>query len=42
MTKYNAVNVKLSNSQVDKFKSGIQNGTETTTLKIFHQMRLVT
>ena len=30
MTKYNTLNVKLSNSQLDKLKSGIKNGTEVT------------
>ena len=33
MTQYNNLNVKLSNQQLDKLKSGIQNGTEVT-LKI--------
>ena len=33
MTKYNILNVKLSNSQLNKLKSGIKNGTEVT-LKI--------
>ena len=33
MTQYNILNVKLSNSQLNKLKSGIQNGTEVT-LKI--------
>ena len=28
MTQYNTLNVKLSNSQFDKLKSGINNGTE--------------
>ena len=28
MTQYNALNVKLSNSQLNKLKSGIKNGTE--------------
>ena len=28
MTQYNTLNVKLSNSQLDKLKSGINNGTE--------------
>ena len=28
MTKYNTINVKLSNSQLNKLKSGIKNGTE--------------
>ena len=30
MTQYNVVNVKASNSQLNKFKSGIKNGTEVT------------
>ena len=30
MTQYNTVNVKLSNSQINKLKSGIKNGTEVT------------
>ena len=33
MTQYNIWNIKLSNSQLDKLKSGIKNGTEVT-LKI--------
>ena len=33
MTQYNTLNVKLSNSQLNKSKSGIENGTEGT-LKI--------
>ena len=28
MTQYNSLNVKLSNSQLDKFKSAIKNETE--------------
>ena len=28
MTQYNTLNVKLSNSQINKLKSGIKNGTE--------------
>ena len=28
MTQYNILNVKLSNSQLNKLKSGIKNGTE--------------
>ena len=28
MTQYNTLNVKLSNSQLNKLKSGIKNGTE--------------
>ena len=30
MTQCNTINVKLSNSQLDKLKSGIKNGTEIT------------
>ena len=30
MSQYNILNVKLSNSQLDKLKSGIKNGTEAT------------
>ena len=30
MTQYNILNVKLSNSQLNKLKSGINNGTEVT------------
>ena len=30
MTQYNTLNVKLSNSQVNKLKSGIRNNTEVT------------
>ena len=30
MTQYNTLNVKLSNSQPNKLKSGIKNGTEVT------------
>ena len=30
MTQYNALNVKLSSSQLNKLKSGIKNGTEVT------------
>ena len=33
MTQYNTLNVKLSNSQLNKLKSGIKHGTEVT-LKI--------
>ena len=28
MTQYNTLNVKLSNSELNKLKSGIKNGTE--------------
>ena len=30
MTQFNTLNVKLSNSQVNKFKSGIKDGTQVT------------
>ena len=30
MAQYNTLNVQLSNSQVNKLKSGIKNGTEVT------------
>ena len=30
MTEYNTLNVKLSNSQIDKLKSAIENDTELT------------
>ena len=30
MTQYNTLNVKLSNSQISKLKSGMKNGTEVT------------
>ena len=30
MTKYNTLNVKSSNPQLNKLKSGIKNGTEVT------------
>ena len=30
MIQYNSLSVKLSNSQLDKLKSGIKNGTEVT------------
>ena len=33
MTQYNTLNVKLSNPQINKLKSGIKNGTDVT-LKI--------
>ena len=39
MTQYNTLNVKLSNSQLNKLKSGIKNGTEVTFN--FHQILLV-
>ena len=34
MTQYNTLNVKLPNSQVNRLKSGIKNGTEIT-LEVF-------
>ena len=30
MTQYNILNVKLSNSQLNKLKSGVKNGTKVT------------
>ena len=33
MTQYNTLNVKLSNSQLNKLTSGIKNGTEITFIK---------
>ena len=30
MTQYNILNIKLSNSQFNKLKSGVKNGTEIT------------
>ena len=30
MTQYNTINLKLSNSQLNKLKSGIKNGTQVT------------
>ena len=33
MTQHNTLNVKLSNSQLNKLKSGIKNGTEVTFFK---------
>ena len=30
MTQYNTLNVKLSDSQLNKLKSGIKNGTQVT------------
>ena len=30
MTQYNTLNVKLPNSQLNKLKSGIKNGTDVT------------
>ena len=40
MTQYNFLNVKLSNSQLNKSKSGIKTNNEVTEVK-FHQMLLV-
>ena len=37
MTQYNTLNVKLFNSQLNKLKSGIKNGTEVT-LKISYDV----
>ena len=39
MTRYNILNVKLSNSPINKLKSGMKNGTQVTLN--FHQMLLV-
>ena len=39
MTQYNILNVKLSNSPINKLKSGMKNGTQVTLN--FHQMLLV-
>ena len=33
MTQYNILNVKLSNSQLNKLKSGIKNSTVSKTIK---------
>ena len=33
MTPYNTSNVKMSNSQLSKLKSGIENGTEVNFIK---------
>ena len=30
MTQYNTLNIKLSNSELNKLKSGIKNGSEVT------------
>ena len=37
MTQYNTLNVKMSNLQLNKLKSGIKNGTKVK----FHQMLFV-
>ena len=34
MTQYNTLNVKLSNSQLNKLKSGIKNSTKVTLMRI--------
>ena len=42
MIQNNTLNVKLSNSQINKLKSGRHNATEVIFIKIkFHQMWLV-
>ena len=41
MTHYNALNVKLSNSQVSKLRSGVKDGTEISSSENLHQMLLV-
>ena len=33
MTQYNTVNLKLYNSQLNKLKSGMKNGTEESSIK---------
>ena len=38
MTQYNTLNVKLSNSQLNKLKSGIKNNTEVTFRQIFKKI----
>ena len=35
MTQYNTLNVKFSNWQLNKLKSGIKNGTEVTSSENF-------
>ena len=47
MTQYNCLNVKLSNSQLNKLKSGIKNGTQVTlnlssnkSLKVFFYIQM--
>ena len=40
MTQYNTLNVKLSNSQLNKLKSAIKNGTRVTWM-VMIMMRLV-
>ena len=34
MTQYNTCNIKLSNSQVSKLKSGMKNGTKVTSYQM--------
>ena len=38
MTKYNSLNVKLSNSQLNKLKSAIKNGTDVFFLRLSSNM----
>ena len=35
MTQYNPLNVKLSNSQLNKLKSAMKNGTEVILIKYY-------
>ena len=42
MTHYNSLNVKLSNSQLNKLKSAIKNETEVDILQIFIKKPLST
>ena len=39
MTQYNTINVKLSNSKLNKLKSGIENGTQM--LLVILMMKIV-
>ena len=39
MIPYNTLNIKLSNSQLIKLKSGIKSGTELTLNPSLHQIR---
>ena len=41
MTKYDTLNVKLSNSQLNKLKRGIKNGTKITLNLSSKLMRLI-
>ena len=41
MTKYNTLNVKLSNSQLNKLKPGTKNGTKITLNLSSKLMRLI-